>query len=72
MTFEDDFIQVLFEGGMRRFKCVDLGVEWPPPEEVNVMGFMFKRTRYSQITDEQREGMTFVARGAEYEPVEKQ
>lgn len=68
MTFEDDMCQINFEGGMKRISCNDLRLTWPPPSTINIGGFKFERIRYSQITDEQREGMTNVFRGAEYSP----
>lgn len=68
MTFEDDFVQLNFDGGTKRPTCKSLGVEWPPPPEIVVAGFVFKLIRHSEITDEQREGMTRVCRGAEYKP----
>ena len=67
MTFEDDFVSIKMQGGTRRWRCKGLGIEWPPPELIDIEGFKFKRERYSQITDEQRETMTHVCRGAEYE-----
>lgn len=59
--------------------CEKVGLEWPPPEwlwfdgngareataEDDRAGCMFQ-DRMSEITDEQREGMTHVVRGAEY------
>jgi hypothetical protein len=66
MTYDDDFIQVQFEGGIKRYKCTDFGIEWPPPDIIQVYGFEFKLERCSQITDEQRAEMTHVCRGAEY------
>ena len=67
MTFDDDMCQINFAGGMRRIACKDLGVSWPPPEKLDFDGFEFERIRFSQITDEQREGMPYIFRGAEYE-----
>jgi hypothetical protein len=67
MTFEDDFIRI---AGMN-VCCKKIDLEFPPPEELEWGGRTFKRIRYSQITDEQRETMTHVARGAEYEMVEE-
>jgi hypothetical protein len=68
MTFDDDFCQILLPGKPRRYTCKSLGYDWPPPEEIVWAGFNFVRIRYSQITDEQREEMTNVIRGAEYRP----
>jgi len=67
-TFADDFIVLQFDHGVVRQPCKAMGLEWPPPERVEVFGIPFKRERYSSITDEQREGMTNVCRGAEYSP----
>lgn len=66
MTFDDDFIQIAFDGGVRRFTCKSLGIEWPPPEVATFYGIPLQRRRYSQISDEDRENMTHVVRGAEY------
>ena len=67
MTFDDDFILIKFEGGPKRFTCNAAGLTWPPPEGLNISGFVYKQTRRSQLTDEQRSGMTHIVRGAEYE-----
>lgn len=67
MTFDDDFVQVQFAGGLKRIYCNSIGVEWPPPETLEILGFECKLLRHSQITDEQRETMEHVCRGAEYE-----
>ncbi len=67
MTFDDDFCQFETEfGAPMRFTCKELKVEWPPPEFIELMIFRFKRESFSQITDEQRDGMTHVCRGAVY------
>lgn len=66
MTFDDDFIQITTETGVKRMYCKALGLEWPPPEVINLSGFLYERVRYSQITDEQRTGLTMLMRGAEY------
>ena len=71
MTFEDDFIQVTIQGKHHRLRCNQLQLDWPPPETVEIYGFTCKRMRYSKITDEQREDMTHVCRGAEYEVMQK-
>lgn len=66
-TLESDFCK--FEGpdsGM--VTCIKLGVEWPPPEKINLNGTEYERVRMSQLTDEQAGGMTHVARGAMYTP----
>lgn len=66
-TMENDFCLFLFEGGKRPFTCNSLGIEWPPPEELELFGFQFKQLRRSQLTDAQAKDCTFIARGAEYE-----
>lgn len=66
MTFDDDFIQLNTEQGVKRLLCKPAGVEWPPPETINYAGFLYERVRYSQITDEQRAELTMLMRGAEY------
>jgi hypothetical protein len=43
-----------------------LGLTWPPPEELTFGGVTMVRIGMSQLTDEQAEEMTFIARGAEY------
>lgn len=69
VTFDDDFIRI----GMIAPTLKSLGLTWPPPPfiEINNHGELpnrlFKRVRYSHITDEQRAKMTHVARGAEYQ-----
>lgn len=72
-TFPDDFIRInLMTAGAKNFPCKLLGLEWPPPErivELNGQDFSddpLIRISMSEITDEQRERMTHVARGAEY------
>ena len=67
-TLESDFCK--FEGpdtGM--VTCIKLGVEWPPPEKINLNGTEYQRVQMSKLTDEQATEMTFVARGAMYAPV---
>jgi len=70
MTFDDDYLRVHFLTGYKNIICKSLGINWPPPEILNIGGFDFKRIRYSQITDEQRDGMEHICRGAEYKPLE--
>jgi hypothetical protein len=67
-TLESDFCK--FEGpdsGM--VTCTKLGVEWPPPEKINLNGTEYQRVQMSKLTDEQATEMSFVARGAMYTPV---
>lgn len=76
-TFDDDMIRAqLSDGRTFTFSCKSAGVEWPPPESlgvyVPVIGgdpkpVHLTRVSYSEITDEQRAGMTHVFRGAQYE-----
>ena len=67
MTFDDDHILIRFgSGASRRYFLKDIGYDWPPPEVLEFSGFNFKRLRYSSITDEQREKIDRVCRGAEY------
>lgn len=71
MTFDDDYLQFRLSTGPLRMTCKSAGVDWPPPERIEVTGGpfstpRFKRIRYSDITDDQRAGMTHVCRGAEY------
>lgn len=70
MTFEDDMAYLQFDGGLKIVALKKLGLEWPPPENIVVAGFPMTQTRRSQLTDEQREGMTHVCRCAEYRPLE--
>lgn len=71
MTFDDDYIQLRLSTGPMRVTCKQLGIDWPPPEVIEITGGpystpRFRRLRMSAITDEQRQGMTRVCRGAEY------
>lgn len=68
MTFADDFCQINFDGGTKRIRCHDLGIDWPPPEILDFEGFEFTRVGMSRITDEQRSQLDNVCRGAEYSP----
>lgn len=68
MTFDDDFIQLQTESGPRRIWLKTINAKWPPQPVIDLCGFRFKRTRMSEITDEERAGMSHVCRGAEYIP----
>lgn len=68
MTFQDDFVVFLTEGGRYHALLCNLSIEWPPPSRLELLGLEFVRARMSEITDEQRQRMTHVARGAEYVP----
>jgi hypothetical protein len=67
MTFDDDFVQIDFgDGVIRRARCLSNKIEWPPPQILDFGGFKFDRVSVSEITDEQRAGMSHVCRGAAY------
>lgn len=66
MTFDDDFVQVPFLTGIRNITLRSLGIEWPPPERLEIMGFGFQRISMSEISDQARTSMTNVSRGAAY------
>ena len=68
MTYDDDHVVLEFEGGTKRYALKMLGLEWPPPEKIEIFGFKMIQTRRSTITDEDRVGMKHVCRGAEYFP----
>lgn len=70
MTFDDDYVRLLTPFGHKTIPLLQLGLQWPPPEEISVHGASFKRLRLSQITDDQRAELTRVARGAEYQLVQ--
>jgi hypothetical protein len=79
-TYDDDFVRLHFEAvGPVNVPLRAIGLEWPPPERIVLdgdrcreataeddLGIVLVRERFSEITDEQRAGMTHVARGAEY------
>lgn len=69
MTFADDFLQLETPSGVRRVPLSQLGMDWPPPELVIINEVRYERDSFSSITDEQREQMTHVCRGARYVPV---
>lgn len=71
MTFNDDLLILVFDGATKRPSLQSCGLEWPPPERIEILGFTMVRTRMSAITDEQRAGMTHVCRAAEYIPEER-
>jgi hypothetical protein len=77
VTYDDDMIRFddgLYAGMNVRLK--DLGLEWPPPEQVKVavatpgvwpLGHLvYNRCMWSEITDEERATMTNVFRGSVY------
>lgn len=68
MLHENDFIRFQFDHGKIDQPAKALVKDWPPPEELEFMGFQFKRLRYSELTDEQmKEVGKYIIRGAEYE-----
>ena len=68
MTFDDDMLQLEFDGGTRNITCKNAGIEWPPPNELYIYGFNMRLRQRSGLTDEQRANMTNVLRGARYVP----
>lgn len=69
-TFKDDMVRIpSIVFGDVNIPLAALGLEWPPPEDLALGGLLYRRISCSQITDEQRESMTHVIRGAEYEYV---
>ena len=68
MTFDDDFLQLEFDGGIRRPTLQSLGLEWPPPQRLRVYGFDMIQISCSQLTDEDRKKTGYVVRGARYRP----
>jgi hypothetical protein len=70
MTFEDDYMEFrMLTGRPKRVTLKSVQLDWPPPPQVTFMDFPFRRISYSKITDEQRQAMSHVARGSEYEAV---
>lgn len=74
MTFDDDFVQLNLgpASGATCVPCSRLGIDWPPPPELILPGaagrrLLFRQVSRSDITDEQRERMDRICRGAEYE-----
>jgi hypothetical protein len=67
MTFDDDYMQFVMPGRSPvRVSCIKAGVTWPPPELVALDGVTYRRSRYSSITDAERQRLDYVIRGAEY------
>lgn len=67
MTFDDDFVQLQFSDGQkRRVFCKPNSIDWPPPATLALGGFRFTQLSCSELTDEQRAGMSHVCRGAAY------
>lgn len=71
MTFDDDhMVFMMLTGKPKRVFLKAVNLTWPPPLLVTFMEFPFRRISMSEITDEQRQAMTHVCRGAEYHGVE--
>lgn len=67
MTYDDDFVRFILPTGQNHdVFCKSINVDWPPPETLTHRGLEYRRERFSAITDEQRDGMSHVCRGAEY------
>lgn len=79
MTFDDDFVRLHLDIDTVNVMCKQVGLEWPPPERLWFDGNgaraatdedppseVMIQDRRSEITDEERERMTHVCRGAEY------
>lgn len=69
MTYDDDMLQFDLDGRTVRLPLKQVGLDWPPPENVEIHGVKLKRVQLSRITDEQRSTMSNVIRGALYEVV---
>ncbi len=69
-TFGDDSIRFRQNDGEigPLIPVVVLGLNWPPPYFLEIDGVTMERYSMSAITDEQREELTHVFRGAEYRP----
>jgi hypothetical protein len=67
-TLDDDFVRFEMQGGTKNIPCKALGVDWPPPEELDFHGFIFVKVSQSQFTDKMMETMSHVCRGALYQP----
>jgi hypothetical protein len=68
MTFDDDSLFLETPAGRRIIRCKSIGLDWPPPERIHINEVAYDMVSLSSITDEQRESMTHVLRGALYEP----
>lgn len=79
MTFDDDFIRLMLSIGHRNIPLTAVGLEWPPPERIYLDRAGIREAQegddptavmvqvsMSEITDDDRAGMTHVCRGAEY------
>lgn len=67
-TFPDDYVRIAPAGTTEglTIRFVDAGIEWPPPETFEFMFDTVYLVSASRLTDEQRAGLTGVARGALY------
>jgi hypothetical protein len=66
-TFHDDYIRLRFDGGDRDFLCKRLGLDWPPPKEIEVFGIPMRLVNMSKTSDRQRM-ISGEVRCAIYEP----
>lgn len=73
-TYDDDYVQLQARRPdlppVQVITLPQLGLHWPPPDKLFWDGTVWERKSYSQITDSERAGMTHVARGSLYEPLE--
>lgn len=72
MTFDDDMLRFVLDGGTRAVSCKAAGLDWPPPDTLVVWDFKFTLHRRSELSDEDRAGMPYVIRGAEYRLAKEQ
>ncbi len=68
MTYPDDYCCIETDKGRANVTCENLGIPWPPPEQLNINSTIYQRVSLSSITDEQRGKMSHVCRGALYQP----
>ena len=68
MTFNDDMIQLNWDGGTRYMTCGELGMNWPPLKEISVYGFVMILQSHSDISDRMRRKNPKVKRKAVYAP----
>lgn len=67
----DDFVRLCGDFGAVNLSCESLGLDWPPPPYLTIespkgQARCFVLESHSQLTDEQTQAMTHVARGALY------
>ena len=85
-TYDDDFARLHLAVGTVDLPLFKMGLSWPPPErlylerdgrfrearEDDELPYVMSRVSCSGLTNEQRDGMSHVARGAEYRYAEAQ